>query len=94
MAYCSMILLYLLEFITLCLVNENLNHFPKVPPSIAGAEIPSEVSVLQGENVELACNANGIPTPLIQWLRDGKPINSSETERIRYVLKESLHHSL
>ncbi|XP_044243814.3 hemicentin-1 isoform X3 [Ursus arctos] len=55
----------------------------QVPPSIAGAEIPSEVSVLQGENVELACNANGIPTPLIQWLRDGKPINSSETERIR-----------
>ncbi|XP_077758048.1 hemicentin-1 isoform X2 [Canis aureus] len=55
----------------------------QVPPSIAGAEIPSEVSVLQGENVELACNANGIPTPLIQWLRDGKPINTSETERIR-----------
>ncbi|XP_077934173.1 hemicentin-1 [Halichoerus grypus] len=55
----------------------------QVPPSIAGAEIPSEVSVLQGENVELACNANGIPTPLIQWLKDGKPINNSETERIR-----------
>ncbi|XP_059001185.1 hemicentin-1 isoform X2 [Mustela lutreola] len=55
----------------------------QVPPSIAGAEIPSEVSVLQGENVELTCNANGIPTPLIQWLKDGKPLNKSETERIR-----------
>ncbi|XP_034866567.1 hemicentin-1 isoform X2 [Mirounga leonina] len=55
----------------------------QVPPSIAGAEIPSEVSVLQGENVELACSANGIPTPLTQWLKDGKPINNSETERIR-----------
>ncbi|XP_067585037.1 hemicentin-1 isoform X1 [Pseudorca crassidens] len=55
----------------------------QVPPNVAGAEIPSEVSVLLGENVELVCNANGIPTPLIQWLRDGKPITNSETERIR-----------
>lgn len=87
-----MTLFYLLEFITPCLINENLNHFPKVPPSIAGAEIPSEVSVLQGENVELTCNANGIPTPLIQWLKDGKPLNRSEIERIRYDLNGSLHH--
>lgn len=80
-----MILLCSLEFISLCLVNESLNYFYKVPPSVAGAEIPSEVSVLLGENVELVCNANGIPTPLIQWLRDGKPVTGSETERIRYV---------
>uniref|UniRef100_A0A8C2SL26 Hemicentin-1 n=1 Tax=Capra hircus TaxID=9925 RepID=A0A8C2SL26_CAPHI len=46
----------------------------QVPPNVADAEIPSEVSVLLGENVELVCNANGIPTPLIQWLKDGKPI--------------------
>ncbi|KAJ1074876.1 hypothetical protein K5549_020565, partial [Capra hircus] len=55
----------------------------QVPPNVADAEIPSEVSVLLGENVELVCNANGIPTPLIQWLKDGKPIVNSETERIR-----------
>ncbi|XP_077013357.1 hemicentin-1 isoform X4 [Tamandua tetradactyla] len=55
----------------------------QVPPSVAGAEMPSEVSVLVGENVELVCSANGIPTPVIQWLRDGKSIASGETERIR-----------
>ncbi|XP_061016921.1 hemicentin-1 isoform X2 [Dama dama] len=55
----------------------------QVPPNVAGAEIPSEVSVLLGENVELVCNANGIPTPLIQWLKEGKPIVNSERERIR-----------
>ncbi|XP_052593110.1 hemicentin-1 isoform X2 [Peromyscus californicus insignis] len=54
----------------------------QVPPSIAGAEVPSEVSVLLGENVELVCNADGIPTPHLQWLRDGKPIVNGETERI------------
>ncbi|XP_044798653.2 hemicentin-1 isoform X3 [Bubalus bubalis] len=55
----------------------------QVPPNVADAEIPSEVSVLLGENVELVCNANGIPTPLIQWLKEGKPIVNSEAERIR-----------
>ncbi|XP_047376654.1 hemicentin-1 isoform X1 [Sciurus carolinensis] len=62
----------------------------QVPPSVAGAEIPSEVSVLLGENVELVCNANGIPTPLIQWLRDGKTITNSETERIRVTANGSV----
>lgn len=73
------------EFTFLCLDNESLNYFSKVPPNVAGAEIPSEVSVLLGENVELVCNANGIPTPLIQWLKEGKPVVNSERERIRYV---------
>nr|XP_051676343.1 hemicentin-1 isoform X2 [Oryctolagus cuniculus] len=54
----------------------------QVPPTIAGAEMPSEVSVLLGENVELVCNADGVPTPLIQWRRDGKPITHGEAERI------------
>ncbi|KAB1258936.1 Hemicentin-1 [Camelus dromedarius] len=90
MAYCSVILLYSLEFIFLCLDNESLNYSSKVPPDIAGAEIPSEVSVLLGENVELVCNANGIPTPLLQWLRDGKPIANSETERIRVTADGSM----
>ncbi|KAF5916712.1 hypothetical protein HPG69_005507 [Diceros bicornis minor] len=61
----------------------------QVPPDVAGAEIPSEVGVLLGENVELVCSANGFPTPLIQWLRDGKLITSSETERIRVTANGS-----
>ncbi|KAM4812745.1 hemicentin-1 [Urocitellus parryii] len=61
----------------------------QVPPSIAGAEIPSEVSVLLGENIELVCNANGVPTPFIQWLRDGKTIINSETERTRVTANGS-----
>ncbi|XP_010851375.1 PREDICTED: hemicentin-1 isoform X2 [Bison bison bison] len=61
----------------------------QVPPNVADAEIPSEVSVLLGENVELVCSANGIPTPLIQWLKDGKPIVNSETERIRVAVDGS-----
>lgn len=67
------------------LVNESGNYISIVPPSVAGAEIPSDVGVLLGENVELICNANGIPAPIIQWLRNGKSITNGETEKIRYV---------
>ncbi|XP_011246353.1 hemicentin-1 isoform X3 [Mus musculus] len=63
--------------------QKNFILFIQVPPSVAGAEVPSEVSVLLGENVELVCNADGIPTPHLQWLRDGKPIVNGETERVR-----------
>ncbi|XP_021053028.1 hemicentin-1 [Mus pahari] len=63
--------------------QKNYILFIQVPPSVAGAEVPSDVSVLLGENVELVCNADGIPTPHLQWLRDGKPIVNGETERVR-----------
>ncbi|NXC61674.1 HMCN1 protein, partial [Aleadryas rufinucha] len=46
----------------------------QVPPSIAGSEMPSEVSALLGESVQLLCNASGVPTPDVQWLKDGKTI--------------------
>uniref|UniRef100_A0A8C2MET6 Hemicentin-1 n=1 Tax=Cricetulus griseus TaxID=10029 RepID=A0A8C2MET6_CRIGR len=62
--------------------QKNYILFLQVPPTIASAEVPSEVSVILGENVELVCNADGIPTPHLQWLRDGKPILNGETERV------------
>ncbi|NWT15620.1 HMCN1 protein, partial [Vireo altiloquus] len=40
----------------------------QVPPSIAGSEMPSEVSVLLGESIQLLCSANGVPTPDVQLL--------------------------
>ncbi|NXU50379.1 HMCN1 protein, partial [Turnix velox] len=46
----------------------------QVPPNIVGSEMPSEVSVLLGESIQLVCNANGVPTPVLQWLKDGKPL--------------------
>ncbi|NWV42606.1 HMCN1 protein, partial [Grantiella picta] len=46
----------------------------QVPPSIAGSEMPSEVSVLLGESVQLLCNTSGVPTPDVQWLKDGKTV--------------------
>uniref|UniRef100_A0A8C9UE41 Hemicentin 1 n=1 Tax=Serinus canaria TaxID=9135 RepID=A0A8C9UE41_SERCA len=57
----------------------------QVPPSIAGSEMPSEVSVLLGESVQLLCNATGVPTPDVQWLKDGKTV----ANQIVYLLDGS-----
>ncbi|XP_010190234.1 PREDICTED: hemicentin-1-like, partial [Mesitornis unicolor] len=55
----------------------------QVPPNIVGSEMPTEVSVLLGESIQLVCNANGVPMPVMQWLKDGKTIASGNLERIR-----------
>ncbi|MEE6496324.1 hypothetical protein FKM82_002300 [Ascaphus truei] len=55
----------------------------QVPPSIVGSEMPNEISVLPGENIQLVCNADGIPPPLIYWLKDGQRIDNIDSHRIR-----------
>uniref|UniRef100_A0A4W3JWV4 Hemicentin 1 n=1 Tax=Callorhinchus milii TaxID=7868 RepID=A0A4W3JWV4_CALMI len=55
----------------------------QVPPNILGSEMPSEVSVAVGENVKLICAAQGTPKPQVQWLKDGKPFNTSDEGRLR-----------
>uniref|UniRef100_A0A8B9QFB3 Ig-like domain-containing protein n=1 Tax=Apteryx owenii TaxID=8824 RepID=A0A8B9QFB3_APTOW len=54
-----------------------------VPPNIAGSEMPSEVSVLLGESIQLVCDSNGVPAPVMHWLKDGKRVASDELQRIR-----------
>ncbi|MBN3302329.1 HMCN1 protein, partial [Amia calva] len=55
----------------------------QVPPNIAGSELPSEVSVLMNDSVQLVCHAKGNPMPTIQWLKDGKALNLTEAGSIR-----------
>ncbi|XP_067893515.1 hemicentin-1 isoform X1 [Heterodontus francisci] len=55
----------------------------QIPPNIFGAEMPSEVSVLLGENVKLVCASDGIPRPSVQWLKDGKPLTAADDKRLR-----------
>ncbi|XP_010130628.1 PREDICTED: hemicentin-1, partial [Buceros rhinoceros silvestris] len=55
----------------------------QVPPNIVGSEMPSEVSILLGESIQLVCNAQGVPMPVMQWLKDGKTVPGDDLQRIR-----------
>ncbi|XP_065505206.1 hemicentin-1 isoform X3 [Caloenas nicobarica] len=55
----------------------------QVPPNIVGSEMPTEVSVLLGESTQLVCDADGVPAPAVQWLKDGKTLASDDLQRIR-----------
>ncbi|XP_009958752.1 PREDICTED: hemicentin-1-like, partial [Leptosomus discolor] len=45
-----------------------------VPPSIIGADIPSEVAVILNQEISLECRAKGFPFPDVHWFKDGKPL--------------------
>ncbi|KAM4877133.1 hemicentin-2 [Thomomys bottae] len=45
-----------------------------VPPLVLGAETAQEVLGLAGATVEMECRASGVPTPQVEWTKDGQPI--------------------
>uniref|UniRef100_A0A673IBQ3 Hemicentin-1 n=1 Tax=Sinocyclocheilus rhinocerous TaxID=307959 RepID=A0A673IBQ3_9TELE len=55
--------------------RKNYHLTIQVPPNIIGSELPSEMSVLLNDSIQLVCRAEGNPTPEIQWLKDGKTLS-------------------
>ncbi|XP_012784766.2 hemicentin-2 [Ochotona princeps] len=45
-----------------------------VPPSVLGAGVAQEVLGLAGDDVELECRTSGVPTPQVEWTKDGQPV--------------------
>ena len=43
-----------------------------VPPSVLGAEAAQEVVGLAGAGAELECRTSGVPTPQVEWTKDGQ----------------------
>ncbi|XP_049752935.1 hemicentin-2 isoform X2 [Elephas maximus indicus] len=44
------------------------------PPSVLGAGAAQEVLGVAGGEVELECRTSGVPTPQVEWTKDGQPI--------------------
>lgn len=47
--------------------------------------MPSEMSVLLNDSIQLVCHAKGTPAPTIQWLKDGKALSQIGLKNIRCV---------
>ncbi|CAD7667905.1 unnamed protein product [Nyctereutes procyonoides] len=45
-----------------------------IPPSVLGSGAAQEVQGLAGAEVELKCRTSGVPTPQVEWTKDGQPI--------------------
>ncbi|XP_007942419.2 hemicentin-2 [Orycteropus afer afer] len=45
-----------------------------IPPSVLGAGAAQEVLGLAGGDVELECRTTGVPSPQVEWTKDGQPV--------------------
>ncbi|RXN06313.1 hemicentin-1 [Labeo rohita] len=63
--------------------RKNYHLTIQVPPNIIGSELPSEMSVLLNDSIQLVCRAEGNPTPEIQWLKDGKTLSRTAQKNIK-----------
>ncbi|GAA6068512.1 hemicentin-1 isoform X1, partial [Tachysurus ichikawai] len=57
--------------------HKNYTLSIQVPPTILNTG-PSEVSVLEGEELTLTCGAEGTPTPQLTWMRNGVKLDTTE----------------
>lgn len=78
----------------------SLTRVPRpAPPQIAGPREPlTRVSVLQGGEAALDCNATGRPLPAVTWERDGQPLRTepglqlqSQGHRLRVQQAQAAH---
>ncbi|XP_035116320.2 hemicentin-2 isoform X8 [Callithrix jacchus] len=54
--------------------QRDFDLFVLIPPSVHGAGATQEVLGLAGANVELQCWTSGVPTPQVEWTKDGQPV--------------------
>ena len=58
-------------------------HFCLVAPDNVALHLPSVA--VKGKSATFRCTANGNPTPTYTWLKDGKPVGSSQMFSIESV---------
>ncbi|XP_036769471.2 hemicentin-2 isoform X1 [Manis pentadactyla] len=54
--------------------QRDFNLLVLIPPFVLGAGAAQEVLGLASEEVELECQTSGVPTPQVEWTKDGQPV--------------------
>uniref|UniRef100_A0A0N5BTT6 Down syndrome cell adhesion molecule-like protein Dscam2 n=1 Tax=Strongyloides papillosus TaxID=174720 RepID=A0A0N5BTT6_STREA len=60
--------------------------------TVSFTETPEHKNVSIGETLELKCGAEGIPTPEIKWLKNGKYVNDTPPTFGNSILKAEIKH--
>ncbi|XP_070207656.1 lachesin-like [Littorina saxatilis] len=63
---------YLCQLNTVPVQSKKINLLVNVPPSLADWTEPTEMTRMEGQLVELFCNATGVPEPKVTWHRMNK----------------------
>ncbi|KAI3368574.1 hypothetical protein L3Q82_025583, partial [Scortum barcoo] len=58
--------------------ERDFNVVVHVPPSIRITTGPAERSVVLHKSISLECISSGIPPPSITWLKDGRPVDTTQ----------------
>lgn len=49
------------------------------PPRISSSSTPEELTIAVNSPLELECSAVGVPPPTLTWLKDGRPLERTDT---------------
>ena len=63
---------------TYCLLHCGFTEKPSITVQ------PRGVTIREGEDITLSCNASGNPAPTISWTRNGSPLDTSNNSRISF----------
>ncbi|KAK7503588.1 hypothetical protein BaRGS_00005127, partial [Batillaria attramentaria] len=72
---------YLCQLNTEPIITKRIHLVVQVPPMLWDYTQPVEIQRMEGEQVELFCNATGIPAPVVTWWRANR-WDSSEKEKV------------
>ncbi|XP_069772736.1 hemicentin-1-like [Narcine bancroftii] len=53
-----------------------------VPPSFRGLTDQTSVTVIEGHSLSLFCECSGIPSPILQWKKNGMPLSAENTGHV------------
>ncbi|XP_053328822.1 hemicentin-2 [Spea bombifrons] len=61
--------------------EKHYNVIVWVPPTFSGSSGPPQ-SVIEGQSVSFTCECHGVPSPSLNWLKNGSPLEMKDSEHL------------